>query len=137
MKKTFFLFLAFVTASFAQTDFDAYFVNKTLRLDYFHTGDDSSDSYSFDRMMEEPYWGGTKKNLIDPFQYGSYRVMVYDSASGKLIYSRGYSTLFSEWQTTDEAKKTHKTFSETVTFPFPKKTVRVELNTWTRSRKMV
>ncbi|HEX3072988.1 MAG TPA: M64 family metallopeptidase, partial [Ignavibacteriales bacterium] len=29
------------------------------------------------------------------------------------------------------------TFSETVTFPFPKKTVRVELNTWTRSRKMV
>lgn len=136
MKKIIFLFLAFITASMAQTDFDAYFHNKALRLDYFHTGNDKTDMYSFDQMYEEPYWGGTKKNLIDPFNYGSYRVMVYDSASNKLIYSRGYSTLFSEWQTTDEAKITQKTFSETVTFPFPKKTVRVELNTWTRARVM-
>ena len=49
-----------------------------------------------------------------------------DEVSGIQLYSRTYSTLFAEWQTTDEAKETYRTFSETVVFPFPKKNVIVE-----------
>jgi len=111
---------------YSQVAFDDYFVNKTLRFDYFHTGDKENDSYSFDEMIEEPVWGGSRINLIDKFDYGTYKFFVYDVTTNNLIYSGSYSTLFSEWQTTDEALKTVKTFSETVVFPYPKNKVRLE-----------
>jgi len=120
-----------VSRSFA--GFDDYFLNKTLRIDYYHTGNDSIDIYSLDELISEPYWGGSKVNLVDIFDYGEYKFLVYDDATNTLIYSRGYSTLFSEWQTTAEAKITTKSFSESVVMPFPKKKIRVEF--YTRNRK--
>lgn len=120
---------------FPQTNFDDHFENKTLRLDYYHTGDSVNDYYSFDELIEEPYWGGSKVNLIDKFDYGKYKFVVKDEKSGEEIYTRTYSTLFSEWQTTDEAKTTTKTFSETITFPFPKKVVVVEF--YSRDRRNI
>lgn len=125
MKKVF-LFLFIATAAYSQVSFEEYFENKTLRLDYFHTGDKDNDYYSIDELIEEPFWGGSKINLVDKFDYGRYRFKVFDEESNILIYSRGYSTLFNEWQTTEEAKHTVKTFSETIVFPYPKNPVRVE-----------
>jgi hypothetical protein len=124
MKLIFFLLL-FISISYSQINFNDYFEDKTLRLDYFHTGDKEDNYYSFDELIEEPYWGGSKVNLIDKFNYGRYKFEVYDVVSNTLIYSRGYSTIFNEWQTTEEAKHTTKTFNETVVFPFPKKAVLV------------
>ena len=120
------LSLLLVAAAFPQLNFDDYFEDKTLRLDYFHSGDKENDYYSFDELIEEPFWGGSKVNLIDTFNYGKYKFEVYDQDSGQIIYSRGYSTIFNEWQTTEEAKHTTKTFSETVIFPFPKNPVTVK-----------
>jgi len=136
MKLIFFL-LQFITISYSQVNFDDYFENKTLRLDYFHSGDKENDFYSFDELIEEPYWGGSKVNLIDNFNYGKYKFEVYDEASGSLIYSRGYSTLFNEWQTTEEAKHTTRTFSETVVFPFPKKPVVVKFYALNRKNEWI
>jgi hypothetical protein len=136
MKLIFFL-LIFISITYSQVNFNDYFENKTLRLDYFHTGDKENDSYSFDELIEEPYWGGSKVNLIDKFNYGKYKFEVYDKASNTLIYSRGYSTLFSEWQTTEEAKQTYKTFSETITFPFPKKPVIVKFYGHNRKNELL
>lgn len=124
MKLIFFL-LIFISISYSQINFDDYFEDKTLRFDYFHSGDKENDYYSFDELIEDPYWGGSKVNLIDKFNYGRYKFEVYDVASNKLIYSRGYSTIFNEWQTIEEAKHTTRTFNETVVFPFPKKAVLV------------
>jgi hypothetical protein len=132
MKKL--IFLLFVTFSLnLSAAFDDYFENKTLRIDYYHTGNNLTDSYSMDEMIQEPFWGGSKVNLIDIFDYGKYNFLVYDATTNVLIYSRTYSTLFSEWQTTNEAKETVKSFSETVTCPFPKNKIRVEWQT--RNRK--
>lgn len=102
-----------------QIAFDEYFYSKTLRVDYIHSGNNDSDNYHFKQMVEEPYWGGSKKNLIDTFEYGKYQVQLLSKNDNKLIYSRNYSTLFSEWQTTAEAKKLNRAFEETVTVPFP------------------
>ena len=126
LKKLIFLFLllTIVFSTFAQ--FDKYFFDKTLRIDYFHSGDKETEEYFFDEILSEPYWGGSKINLIDTFEYGKYFFKVYDVSTDSLIYSRGYSTLFGEWQTTDDAKKTRKCFSETLVMPFPKNDVRVE-----------
>jgi len=121
-----FIFLLVTATVFPQLNFDELFYDKTLRVDYFHTGNSESDFYSIDELIEEPYWGGSKVNLIDKFNYGMYKVEVYDQTSGIMIYSRTYTTLFNEWQTTDEAKQTTKSFSESFVLPFPKKPVRLE-----------
>ena len=135
MKKTLFTILLFSNLIFPQVSFDQYFENKTLRLDYYHTGNSTEDSYSIDELIEEPFWGGSKTNLIDKFNYGKYKVVVKDHDSGKEIYSRTYATLFSEWQTTDEAKQTIKSFSETIVFPYPKENVIVEF--YSRDKKNI
>ena len=124
--KTILIFLFTSITLFSQVNFDDYFKDQTLRVDYFHTGDSLHDSYSIDQLKEEPYWGGSKTNLIDTFNYGRYEVKVFDQELNKLIYSHTYSTLFDEWQTTDEAKHTVKTFNETVTMPYPKVKIRIE-----------
>ena len=120
------LLLLIEAAVFPQSIFDKYFKDKTLRVDYFHSGDSLNDSYSIDELKKEPYWGGSKTNLVDTFNYGHYEVKVFDQEENKLIYSRTYATLFDEWQTTDEAKHTSRTFDETVTMPFPKNKIRIE-----------
>jgi IgA Peptidase M64/Peptidase M64 N-terminus len=127
MKKYISLFVVFIfSLSFAQVKFDDYFLNKSLRIDYYHFGNADSDSYAIDELIEEPYWGGSRKNLLDIFNYGKYIVKVFDQASDSLIFSKTYSTLFSEWQTVAEAKKITKGFSEAVIIPYPKKKIRVE-----------
>ena len=112
-------------SSWAQ--FDKYFHNKTLRMDYAHSGDNKHEEFYFEELLEEPYWGGSKHNLIDTTFYGNYYLNVYDAASNELIYSRGYCTLFGEWQTTDEATVTRRSCSETVVMPFPKNNARIEI----------
>jgi len=136
MKLILFLIIS-VTVAYSQIQFEDYFENKTLRLDYYHTGDSVNHYYSFDELIEEPYWGGSKVNLIDQFNYGRYKFEVYDEASHTLIYSRGYSTLFNEWQTTEEAKHTVKTFSETVVFPYPKDPVIVKFYAANRKNEWI
>ena len=133
------IFLLIVTAAvaYSQIQFEDYFENKSLRLDYYHTGDSVNSYYSFDELIEEPYWGGSKVNLIDKFNYGRYKFEVYDETSNIMIYSRGYSTLFNEWQTTEEAKHTVKTFSETVVFPYPKKPVVVKFYAANRKNEWI
>jgi len=111
----------------AQAQFDVYFYNKTLRMDYFHCGDYNTEEFYFDELLEEPYWGGSKTQLIDSAFYGNYYVNVYDAVSHELIYSRGFCSLFGEWKTVDEAKQTRRCCVETVVFPYPKNNVIVEL----------
>ncbi len=120
MKKNLLLAVLLLSLN-AFASFEYYFSNKTLRIDYFHSGNNLNEDYSFDEAKLEPYWGGSHVNLIDTFYYGAYYFKVIDLASDSLIYSRGYSTLFREWQTTEEAKNIRKSFSESVIMPVPKK----------------
>jgi hypothetical protein len=113
-----------VQAAFTQS-FDKYFTEGSLRFDYYRTGNDKTEIMSNDEIYKEPYWGGSHINLLDTFDYGNYKFEVYDSISGIMIYSRGYSSLFKEWRYTPEAKKLNRSFSETVIFPFPRKTVKL------------
>jgi len=135
MKILYALILLITNLTFSQINFNQYFEDKSLRLDYYHTGNSSEDSYSIDELIEEPYWGGSKTNLLDIFDYGKYKIIVKDFASGIELYSHTYATLFSEWQTTDEAKQTTKSFSETIVFPYPKNQVTVEF--YSRDKKNV
>ncbi|MEW6652485.1 MAG: M64 family metallopeptidase [Bacteroidota bacterium] len=129
MKKLFFLllFVLPITAN-AQFKFDDYFVDKTLRFDFFHTGDRVSETIAFDKLIEEGIWSGSKKNLIDTLKYGHYMLMVLCAKDKVEIYSRGFSTLYQEWQTTEESKNTIRSMQGSVRFPLPKSKVIVELH---------
>lgn len=104
--------------------FDDFFENHTMRVDYYHTGAADEDIITIDQIYKQGIWAGTTTQLIDPFDLGIYCLKVYDRVSSQLIYSRGFATYFSEYQTTEPAKKgIRKTYHETVLFPYPKKPV--------------
>ncbi len=111
----------------AQVSFNQWFEHKTLRIDYILSVKADTIIASMEQLKEEGPWAGTISHLIDPFNYGNYRIAVYDSASNKLIYTNGYSALSNEYQSTPQAKKYFKTFYESVNIPYPKKTVKFVL----------
>lgn len=128
MKKLFFIFMMFCITLSAQIKFDDYFTDKTLRLDFYHTGDRQTEKISFDKLIQEGIWSGSKKNLLDNINFGYYMIKVFDLESNKEIYSRGFSTLYQEWQTTEESKTTVRSMPGSVVMPFPKNKVRVEIH---------
>lgn len=119
----------------AETHFEKYFWDKTLRFDFYHCGDRQSQTYYFDELVEEPYWAGSKETLIDTMGYGNQMFKIVDVTTEEVIYSRTYCTLFNEWQTTAEAEHTQKCMPEGVIFPYPKNDVRIELYARNRSGK--
>ncbi len=107
--------------------FETYFTNQSMRVDYMRVGDAHTDNCHVIDIKKEPYWGGSHTHLIDTYKYGKYFFEVYDVASGTLLYSRGFSSLYGEWQTTAEADSISKAFYEVVTFPWPKQKVRLKM----------
>ncbi len=126
MRIVIFIFVLYQSL-FAQNIFSDYFEAKTLRFDYYHIGNDSSESIVFDEMIEEPIWGGRITNLVDTLNLGDYKFTIKDAESNSIIYSQNYSTLFGEWRTTDEAKEITRSFSGSVIFPYPKNSVTLEI----------
>ncbi|MDX9903087.1 MAG: M64 family metallopeptidase [Bacteroidales bacterium] len=112
----------------AQVVFDDYFTDRTMRFDFMLAGNNTTTRVYPVSLKEEPFWGGSLTNLTDPFGYGNFRYEVYDDSTGTLIYSRGFCTLFQEWQTTAEAKEIERSFHEVATFPFPKNKVNFVLD---------
>ncbi|KAA0254662.1 MAG: peptidase M64 [Acidobacteria bacterium] len=109
----------------AATPLDAVSTGRTMRLDLFHTGGKGLDVYAVDRAVDDGEWAGSATRLLDDTELGAFRFEVRDASSGRAIYSRGYSSLFGEWVTTAEARTAHRTFPESLRFPWPKSPVTV------------
>jgi hypothetical protein len=101
---------------------------RTLRVDYYHTGNAREEWFSLDRVVLEPLeWAGNPHKAIDESQLGDYLFEVREQSSGKLLYSRGFNSVFGEWKTTEEARHGNRTFSESLRFPTPDAIVEVSL----------
>ena len=108
--------------------FDTYFEDQTLRVDYYHLGTAEQESILLDAMYRLDGWAGSRINLIDTLNRGHYLLRVFDNRTQQLIFSRGFSTLFNEWQTTEEAKQGgQKVIHETVRLPFPRRAILIEI----------
>ena len=91
----------------------------TLRVDYFHTGGQGVEIFALDRVTVEPLpWPGHPQRTSDSGEPGVYRYEVRDPG-GRLLYARGFASIFGEWVTTAEAGTTHRTFHESLRFPVP------------------
>lgn len=101
---------------------------QTMRLDYLHTGDAKTQHYALDRIVIEPLpWPGNPARPIDDSNRGHNKFEVLDASTGTLLYSRGFSTVFAEWRTTEEAGTLSRGFQESLRFPVPAAPVTVRI----------
>ena len=115
------------SAQALQTAFEEFFTPQTMRVDYFHTGGMAKEILSLDEVVGDGPWPGSRTRLLDSLGLGKYSFEVRDLKSDRLIYSRGFASVFGEWETTDEESSAHRTFHESLRFPWPKQPVRVTL----------
>lgn len=123
-----------ITAMVFFCSISAFGAPQTMRLDYYHTGDSKHEVFSVDRIQIEPLpWPGDMSKTIDDSNLGKYFFEVRDKATERVLYSRGFASIFGEWETTDEAAAMMRTFSESLRFPAPE--VPVEIVLKKRDRK--
>jgi hypothetical protein len=101
---------------------------RTIRVDYFHTGGPAGESLKLDAVVSEGAWPGSRTQLIDTTNLGTYVFEVTERASSRVIYSRGFASMYGEWETTPEVRTTNRTFHESVRFPWPAAPVRVAIS---------
>ena len=109
-----------------ETAFD---FSATMRVDYFHTGGpDGREIVSLDRVVNDGPWPGSRTQLVDRTNLGKYLFDVRAKSGGEVLFSRGFASIYGEWETTAEVKKVSRTFHESLRFPWPSSPVRVSLS---------
>ncbi|QVJ81084.1 Peptidase M64 N-terminus [Prevotella sp. khp1] len=108
-------------------NFDDYFEDKTLRLDYTFAGDATRQQIFVDELVSLPRWYGRKQHLAELPLKGNGQITVRSLADGMVIYRHSFSSLFQEWVSTAEAKQTQKSFENVFLVPFPKSPVEIKV----------
>ena len=103
--------------------------SKTLRLDYIFSGTDKTQEIALDEMYSFDGWAGRTVNMDKALLRGNGQISLTDKASGQVLYVQSFSTLFQEWQTTEEATRVRKSFEIVFLVPMPaaRVVVKVEL----------
>ena len=137
--RTITIFVLFIISlnSQAQEIFDKYFTDKVLRFDFMLAGNSQKTKVYPVGMKQEPFWAGSKMNLINPFNSGNFKYELFEVTGDTPIYSRAFCTLFQEWQSTAEAKSIERSFYEVATMPYPREKVRFRLSMRKRDGQFV
>ena len=101
-------------------NFEDFFENKTLRLDYLFNGNANSQNISLDELVSYPEWAGRRHSLGKIPVEGNGQITVKDKKTGAIIYRTSFSSLFQEWVTEEEAKHVTRGFENSYLIPFPK-----------------
>lgn len=126
MKRFFIISAAFLcTIGMKAQQFDKYFEDNTLRLDYTFSGDSAHQEIFLDELNKTPGWAGRQVRLNQLPLLGNGQIYVHDAKTDSVIYETSFSTLFQEWQTTQEAARTRKSFENVFQIPFPKVPVKI------------
>lgn len=138
MKKLFVLFACLMaTLTINAQNFDDWFNDQTLRIDYIFSGNDHEQQIAVDELCQEPHWYGRRVHLSELPVEGNGQITVRDHKTGKVIYRNSFSTLFQEWQSYPEAKKLTKSFENVFLVPMPKDTADITLDLRNNRRQVV
>jgi len=100
----------------------------TWRVDYHHSGTAAAEIFALDRVVREPLpWPGHPTQNLDESNLGKYFFEVRDRATNRVLFSRGFASVYGEWESTEEAKRAARTFEESLRFPAPEGPVQVLL----------
>ena len=117
------------TAGQAPPDFDTFFRDKTMRVDYVHSGGLGLEIIGLDQVVSDGRWAGSRTRLVDGLNLGKYLFEVIDRRTNRVLYSRGFASIYGEWETTAESREAYRSFDESLRFPWPKAPVQVVLKT--------
>ncbi len=92
--------------------------SKTLRLDYIFYGNDKSSGIALSELRSFEGWAGRRSHLDQLPLQGNGCITMRDSL-GNVLYCCSFSSLFQEWQTTEEATRTDKSFENVFLVPMP------------------
>ena len=90
----------------------------TMRVDYVHSGNHETEMFSLDQVVIEPLpWTGNMAQPHDKTNRGKYLFEIVDPESGEIAWSRSFSSIYGEWETTGEARQINRAYHESVRFP--------------------
>jgi hypothetical protein len=119
------LFLQSFSQNNSNAVYNQYFSGETMRVDYFHTGTSTEEHFSPDRILYDGPWAGNQSVLLDELNRGLYFFKITDTLTNTLIYSRGFASVFGEWQSIGDPG--WGTYHESVRFPWPKLPVKLTI----------
>ena len=128
MKRLLLCIIFFVPLGLYAQDFNVFFLDHTLRIDYIFSGNVNEQHISLNQLFKEPHWYGKRTRLSEIPMEGNGQITVFDHHSGKIIYRNSFSTLFQEWLSYDEAKSQTRSFETVFLIPMPKDTVDVTID---------
>ena len=100
-------------------------VPSTLRVDYVHAGGPAGEHFALEGVTREGPWPGRLDRALDDTNLGKYFFEVRDLRSNRVLYSRGFASIYGEWESTPEAGEVDRAFSESLRFPEPEAPVQV------------
>ncbi len=88
----------------------------TMRVDFFHSGNHQDEMFSLDQVVVEPLpWPGNMAQPLDKTLRGKYLFEIV--REDEVVWSRSFSSIYGEWETTGEAKQINRSYHESVRFP--------------------
>ena len=109
--------------------FENYFLDRALRLEMLQVGNSREFITTVQSYAEESCWPEYPDHLITPFPYGKFMIRVHDAASGTLLFTRGFDTLFAEYATTKPALEgIQRVFETTIRIPMPKAAIKLSID---------
>ncbi|MGN1375617.1 MAG: M64 family metallopeptidase [Prevotella sp.] len=125
-----------LTTVYAQ-EFNEYFTERTLRIDYIFSGNTNKQSISVDKLNVIPGWYGKRQHPAEVPIEGNGQIIVRPHGKQEVIYRNSFSTLFQEWLSYDEAKSITKSFENVFLIPMPKDSVDVTIELYNNRRETV
>jgi len=118
------LFFPVIISAQIPDEFNNFFSDMTMRIDYYHIGDAKNEIMTIDHIYQYGIWAGSRRNLIDRFNNGTYYAKIYDQETNQLIFSKGFDSYFKEYQTSATAiDGVQRTYHESLLIPCPLKSI--------------
>lgn len=128
MKNIYIAIIALLCAATGSAaDFNTYFADSTLRVDYVLGADHGLRTALPHGMTKFAGWAGRRHNLDKLHLRGNGRLTLRHAATDSVIYRTSFSTLFHEWVAMPETASEAKAFQHSVLAPLPLDSARIEL----------
>lgn len=137
MKRLIIIALSFIALCVQAQDFNQFFSDNTLRVNFILGGNADSQNIFISNMNIIKGWYGRRNNLDKYPVEGNAQYEMRDKKTGKVIYRNSLSTLFQEWQTYPEAKSSNRSFENVILMPMPKDTATLTISLISNRRKVV
>ena len=118
-------------------DFNRYFNDATLRIDYIFSGDVRQQEIAVDELHTIPHWYVKRQHLSEVPVRGNGQVIVRDHATQSVIYRNSFSSLFQEWLSYDEATQIRRAFENVFLVPMPKDTADVTIELYDNRQEVM